>query len=76
MKFTNLILGSTECKKVVGEDMNWAMGLAVAPEISLKILSAAKAPLENWFNQFPVSPVLSPEALILELLSFKLAGML
>jgi hypothetical protein len=69
--FTNLILGSTECKNVVGEEMNWPMGLAVAPEINLNILSPDKAPVGNRLTQLLVSPELSSEALTLKLVSFK-----
>jgi hypothetical protein len=69
--FTNLILGSTECKNVVGEEMNWPMGLAVAPEINLNILSPDKAPMGNRLTQLLVSPELSSEALTLKLVSFK-----
>lgn len=52
----NLILGSTECKNVVGDDMNWQMGLEVAPAIDFKTFSAEKTFLGNHFSQFPVPP--------------------
>lgn len=50
----NLILGSTECKKVEGEDMNWQMGLEVAPEIDLRTFSAENMFRGNHLSQFPV----------------------
>jgi hypothetical protein len=56
---------------VVGEEMNWPMGLAVAPEINLNILSPDKAPMGNRLTQLLVSPELSTEALTLKLVSFK-----
>lgn len=62
MKITNLILGSTECRNVVGDETNWLMGLEVALEINLSILSAAKNPLGNHLVQFPDSPWLLAEA--------------
>lgn len=70
---TNLILGSTECKKVVGEEMNWQMGLEVAVEINLKTLSAAKPPVGNQRTQFPASPLLLPvDALTSKFLFFEI----
>jgi len=54
------------------------MGLAVAPEISLKTLSAEieKAPVGIHLTQFPVPPLLSlTEALVLKLIfSFSFVG--
>lgn len=60
----NLILGSTECKKVVGEDMNWQIGLEVAPEINLSTFSAPIKLFGNHFSHFPVPPFASRELLI------------
>ena len=51
---TNLILGSKECKKVVGDDMYWQMGLEVAPAINLRTLSAETKFLGNHLSHFPV----------------------
>lgn len=44
--YTNLILGSTECRKVNGVGMYCAMGLEVAPDIALNSLSAPR----NFFG--------------------------
>lgn len=69
---TNLILGSTVCKKVVGEDIYWAMGLEVASEIHLNILSAARKSLGTHFSQFlePPTPSLFAAHLIRGFLTF------
>lgn len=48
--------------------MNWQIGLAVAVEINLKTLSAAKPPVGIQLTQFLVSPLLSTEALTWKLL--------
>ena len=64
-----MILGSTEWRNVEGEDTYWPMGLAVAPAINRRTLSAAKAPVGNRLTQSPV-PLLSlaeTEALIIKL---------
>ena len=47
-----------------GEDTYWQMGLAVAPEISLRTLSAEKTPVGNRFTQFAAPPLLVAEAVI------------
>lgn len=41
---------------MVGDDMNWQMGLEVAPAIDFKTFSAEKTFLGNHFSQFPVPP--------------------
>lgn len=63
-----MILGSTECKNVVGDDMNWPMGLAVALEINLNTLSAAIPLVGNWEAQFLVPSFFSTEALTSQIL--------
>lgn len=50
IKHTNLILGSTEWRNVVGSETYWQMGLAVAPEISLRNFSAPKALVGKTFT--------------------------
>jgi hypothetical protein len=49
----------------VGEETNCPMGLAVALEINLKTLSAAKEPVGIHLDQFGDGPLSSFEALIL-----------
>jgi hypothetical protein len=46
------------------------MGLAVAPEISLRTLSAEIAPVGNHFTQFPVAPLSLAEALLRRVIFF------
>lgn len=46
------------------------MGLAVAPEISLRTLSAERAPVGNHFTQFPVAPLSLAEALVRRVIFF------
>lgn len=53
---TNLILGSTECRNVTGDDMNCPIGLPVALEINLNTFSAPSPGIGNRFTQFPVFP--------------------
>lgn len=50
--------------------MNWLMGLAVAPAIDRKILSAAKAPLGNHLSHFSVPASSLFEARTLKLVFF------
>lgn len=57
---TNLILGSTECKNVVGAATNWLMGLAVALAINRSTLSAPSTPLGSRSTHFSTPPPLPP----------------
>lgn len=69
-RLTNLTRGSIMWRNVVGDAINWPMGLAVAPAINLKTLSAAKVPAGTHWDQFEGSALslLWPfEALILSL---------
>lgn len=62
-KSTHLILGSTECKKVVGEATYCAIGLEVASEIHLNTFSAERKLLGTHFSQFLAFPTSSLFAL-------------
>lgn len=64
VKHTNLILGSTEWRNVVGSETYWQMGLAVAPEISLRNFSAPKALVGKTLTHHGVWGVSLAEALI------------
>lgn len=61
-----MILGSTECKNVTGDDMNCPIGLPVALEINLNTFSAPSPGIGNRFTQFPVFPP-SPSTVALTL---------